>query len=319
MRYLATLALLVGALFAAVPAWSVPAASRFKSEVAFGDSLVDAGNLFIATGGAFPDAAEGFFEGRNTNGYDYTDLLNIKLTGKPTVASLAGGDNYGFGGASVAGSFAAQIDQYREHLNAAGGAVDPGALFTVTFGDNDQGAIDNGDFGGLPDREAAIRAAAAAYAVGLRQLADLGARNLLVTGFLYLDRPTSHDLQGALQDELNRIALPAGTTLYQYSILDFFQRAASDPTSLGLPAGLDVSTPCRAAGASDCAPYLFYDGDHPTAAAHQAMLDDMNRQFGLFAAAVPEPGAWALMLCGFGFVGAQLRRARRARSRCAAR
>jgi phospholipase/lecithinase/hemolysin len=293
--------------------------SRFASTVTFGDSLVDAGNYFIASGGTYPDAAEGFFEGRNTNGYDYTDLLSQKISGVATTASLAGGDNYAFGGARVLGGvlpdFATQISQYQAHLAGDGRQLDTGALFTITFGDNDVGAIDAGDYGGYGSRDAALEAVAGQYAAGIQQLAEMGAQNILFTGFLYLDTQTSHDLEGLLGGDLAKLALPAGINLYGYSIQDFFQRAATDPTSLGLPSGLDTTTPCRAAGAApDCSHYLFYDGDHPTSAAHQAMLDDMNDRFGLFdqAQAVPEPATWVMMIVGFGFAGLSMRRRRTA-------
>src|SRR5829696_2797601 len=85
-----------------IGASSVPAAaqdSAYTSLTVFGDSLVDAGNIYIATGGATPAASGGYYQGRFTNGYDYTDLLNIDLFGSPTTPSLAGGTNYAFGGA----------------------------------------------------------------------------------------------------------------------------------------------------------------------------------------------------------------------------
>jgi phospholipase/lecithinase/hemolysin len=290
-------------------------APRFTSTVEFGDSLVDAGNYYITSGGTYPDAAGGFFEGRNTNGYDYTDLLSQQITGTATVASLAGGTNYAFGGARVLGGgypdFAAQIAQYQQHLAATGGKLDSHTLVSITFGDNDVGAIDNGDLGGFGSREEALQAIAGSYAAGIQTLADMGARNILFTGFLYLDTKTSYELQDLLTADLAKLALPEGTHLYSYDILDFFKQAA-DPTKLGLPAGLDTVTPCRAAGAQpDCSHYLFFDGDHPTAAAHQAILNDIEHKFGLrdtAPSAVPEPSAWGLLLAGFALLGWRMRR-----------
>ena len=81
-------------LATAVPAQAERDTERFTSLTVFGDSLVDAGNIFTATGGAIPSAANGYFNGRFTNGYDYTDLLSIELFGAPTVASLQGGTNF---------------------------------------------------------------------------------------------------------------------------------------------------------------------------------------------------------------------------------
>lgn len=206
--------------------------------------------------------------------------------------------------------FATQISQYQQHLAATGGKLDAKTLISITFGDNDVGAIDSGDLGGFGTREEALTAIAEQYAAGVQILADMGARNILLTGFLYLDTKTSYDLQDLLNADLASLTLPEGTNLYSYDILAFFKQAAADPIKLGLPAGLDTSTPCRAAGAQpDCSHYLFFDGDHPTAAAHQAILNDVDSKFGLLGAAspVPEPSAWALLLAGFALMGWMVR------------
>lgn len=78
------------------PILAVPAAAAPPTVYAFADSLVDAGNLFIATGGAFPNPAQGYFNGRFTNGHDFTDYLQLDFTGAPTASSLTGGNNYGW-------------------------------------------------------------------------------------------------------------------------------------------------------------------------------------------------------------------------------
>jgi outer membrane lipase/esterase len=296
---------------------AIAATPQFHSTITFGDSLVDAGNYYIASGGTYPDAEEGFFEGRNTNGYDYTDLLSLEISGAATKASLAGGDNYAFGGARVLGGsypdFLTQIGRYQAHLADTGSHIDPTALFTVTFGDNDVAAIDAGDYGGLGSRDAALRAVAAQYAAGIQELVSLGAKNILFTGFLYLDTSTSYELQDLLNADLAQLNVSTGTNLYSYSILDFFDRAAKDPVSVGLPSGLQTTVSCRAAGAApNCSDYLFFDGDHPTAASHQAILNDMNSKLGLFdqTAPVPEPATWIMMIVGFAFAGMALRLSR---------
>lgn len=58
---------------ASTPAWADRDTAQFTSVTVFGDSLVDAGNLFIANGGTRPEPTLGYFEHRFTNGYDYPD------------------------------------------------------------------------------------------------------------------------------------------------------------------------------------------------------------------------------------------------------
>jgi outer membrane lipase/esterase len=53
---------------------------------------------------------------------------------------------------------------------------------------------------------------------------------------------------------------------------------------------------------TDISKALFWDGIHPTTAAHNFLAGQM------FALAVPEPETWALMLMGLGFVGYRTRR-----------
>ena len=95
-------ALAVAALLIAGPA---AAAAQPDQVIVFGDSLVDAGNIFIATGGFAPtniynNPSQGYFPGRFTNGPDYTDLLSQRLYGHYMVPSLAGDSDYAFGGAT---------------------------------------------------------------------------------------------------------------------------------------------------------------------------------------------------------------------------
>ena len=79
-------------LTAAMLAVAAPAAADPTNTVIFGDSTVDSGNVFAATGGAVPSAAQGYFQGRFSNGYHFGDYLNIELAGVATTASLLGGE-----------------------------------------------------------------------------------------------------------------------------------------------------------------------------------------------------------------------------------
>ena len=100
MNKMMTAALGAAGLALAAPAQADRDTPRYTSLTVFGDSLVDAGNIRALGLGANP--AQGYFMGRFTNGYDYTDLLSIALFGTPTMPSLgplAGGTNFAYGGA----------------------------------------------------------------------------------------------------------------------------------------------------------------------------------------------------------------------------
>ena len=288
----------------------------FTSLTVFGDSLVDAGNVYAVTGGAIPSATEGYFQGRFTNGYAYTDLLSIDLFGTPTVPSALGGTNFAFGGAQA--NTGTQVPDLQEQLAlyaASGQTIDPTGLYVLNFGGNDvRTALAPGAPAGFESDEVFLAQAAAIYADGIQTLSDLGAQNFLITGF-----PIPVELSALgdvfLTAELASLDLDLGTDLFFYSYLDFYERLLEDPTAFGLPSDLNITTSCQAAGAlPDCTGFVYFDNIHPTAAIHEAAYLDMNNLFGLATTPVPEPSTWMMLLIGFGAVGCAIR----GNKRCAA-
>lgn len=302
-------------LATAVPAQAERDTERFTSLTVFGDSLVDAGNIFTATGGAIPSAANGYFNGRFTNGYDYTDLLSIELFGAPTVASLQGGTNFAFGGARASNTnpqvpdFGEQLGLYAGYL-AAGNEVDTNGLYILNFGGNDlfNAPDDPGD------ADIFIRQAAQDYASGVQALNDIGVRNVLLTGFPVAG-PLGFNAELYLTQELAGLTLTGDTSLLRYSYFDFFDRILTDPGALGLPSQrLDIT--CQAAGpaaiANGCDGIFSFDGIHFSAPIHEALARDIDSQFNVLGS-VPEPTTWAMMILGFFMTGSAIRRRQRIR------
>ena len=303
------------ALAVALVVPSFASAASFSTFYVFGDSLVDAGNIRIASGGAFPNASQGYFQGRFTNGYDYTDLLSISAFGAPTVASLAGGNNFAFGGARVVTNADFSPDlafQLAAYTRRVGGVGDPNALYVLTLGGNDVFALGRGDTGTLSASEYAT-AVATQYAGGVQYLNSIGARNILITGIPNLTA-TGFALEAQLQASLDALTLAPNTNLYRFSFLDFFTKVGTNPASLGLPPQR-TDTTCllaRTPGPGiDCTGIFSFDGIHPTAAIQSAAAREINRQFALVPAPVPEPMTWTYMIVGFAVTGAALRQRRR--------
>ncbi len=302
-------------LATAMPAQAERDTERFTSLTVFGDSLVDAGNIFTATGGAIPSAANGYFNGRFTNGYDYTDLLSIELFGAPTVASLQGGTNFAFGAARASNTnpqvpdFGEQLGLYAGYL-AAGNEVDRNGLYILNFGGNDLfNAPDD-----PADADIFIRQAAQDYAAGVQALNDIGVRNVLLTGFPVAG-PLGFSAEGYLTQELAALSLTADTTFLRYSYFDFFDRVLTDPGALGLPTQrLDIT--CQAAGpaaiANGCDGIFSFDGIHFSAPIHEALARDIDSQFNVLGS-VPEPTTWAMMILGFFMTGTAIRRRQKIR------
>ncbi|MCU6454135.1 PEPxxWA-CTERM sorting domain-containing protein [Sphingomonas sp. A2-49] len=316
----------IGGLAVALAVLASPVAAqvaqpRYTSLTVFGDSLVDAGNIRTLGFGANP--AQGYFNGRFTNGYDYTDLLSLRLYGTATVASLQGGTNFAFGGAratttSNVPDLVEQLGLYSGYL-ATGKAVDPNGLYVLNFGGNDIFAAQAaGAPTGFASDSAFLMNAATTYAGGIQTLSNLGARNFLITGFPVATGDglsLSIEAEGYLSTALGNLNLAPGSTLYRFSYLDFFQKITTNPTAYGLPANLIQPDPTRADGGTcqgaaafpACTGYFSFDGIHPTAAVQQAAFNEMNRQFNL-TGAVPEPSMWLMMIVGAGAVGFAMRR-----------
>ena len=302
LRVLAAAALAAGPALAAKP----------DQIVVFGDSLVDAGNIYLATAGATPSAAAGYYAGRFTNGPDYTDLLSQRLYGTYTTPSIAGGTNYAFGGASIITSnypvpnLAAQLGFFA----AAGKPVDPKALYIINLGANDVFAIDSGTVpaAAVPAYDTA---AADALAGAVQMLSADGATKILVTGVPVGDT-AGRALDAAIEGRLNAVAPTlTGTSLYRFSYLNFFTALSADPTRFGvapfthLPSDgcfSHLSPPAT----MDCSGYFSVDGTHPIAPIQAALFRAVEHDIGI--GAVPEPAAWSLMIAGFGLVGTTLRR-----------
>jgi phospholipase/lecithinase/hemolysin len=295
---------------------------------AFGDSLSDAGNVFAASGGTIPPAP--YFDGQFSNGPVWLQTLATGLGLAPLTPSLKGGTDYAYGSGEIGNlSFDtanAQTDllgptgQLAQFL-AVNPVADPNALYTIWIGSNDLSDIPPGS---TPAQIAAdIGAMAANVDAFIGALAADGARNFLVVTVPDLGK-TPAAIAGGPAVEAAASALAAGfdTTLVNGSgpIPSLSSLAALDGLNLQvlnayglldavvanpLPYGFtDVTDPCLV-GVTVCATpnqYLFWDGQHPTAAGH-ALVGDAALQL-----EAPEPVT--LPLVGTGLLALILLRRR---------
>ena len=305
---------------------SAPAVAAPDALYIFSDSLIDSGNAFIGTGGQVADPAHGYFKGRFSNGYVWSDIVSYHLFGHvadPYLANPFVNTNYAVGGARAAGDANFPLpdgsvgvvpglpNQNLFYQAQHGPVADPNALYIISFGNNDASAIKNGDTYGLtPQQYGAlfvgniVTEATTLYAQGARQIFIGGVPNPF--------DPVSLSLQAALDNALDALPSPVQDALIRYSYANFFTGLIADPTAYGLPANEDFFTPCLAVrpvvgGRVDCTGYFSLDGTHPTADIHKLLAADIARAIG---AAVPEPAVWLQLIAGFGIMGAVVRRRR---------
>lgn len=295
----------------------------FGNLIVFGDSIVDQGNTQAAvTSFGFPDpapASAGYYGGRFTNGINPADVLNQEIEGTNSVGSLFGGDNYAFGGARARNNSDLLPDLVQQVTNYLGGpasgGVAPNTLVMINIGGNDVRDILLGNLTGAA-RQAVIDGAVAAVQSSVQSLQLAGAQDILFVGVgnvggipeLYAlgapavaaGRQASLDMNAAIQ-----AALPSNVRFFDTIALT--DQLLANPALFGLPAGLNTTTACLAAGvappggAPTCNDYAFFDTVHPTSQVLQVLGEQL-------VTAVPEPGTAILLMGGLALLAAQRRR-----------
>lgn len=311
-------------------------ATSFNAIYVFGDSLSDAGNAFIATGGAEP--APPYVNGEFSNGPVWVQDLAKGLNVATPTASLAGGTDYAVGGAlsgnANPGDLTSQLAAFKAANPVANPVANPNGLYTIWIGSNDLNAI----LASNPSQAAA--AAGAAAVVGnidnaINTLAQEGAKNLLIvtvpdlgktpaaiaTGPLGVAAASSLSLffDTTLVNGLASAGIPslgaiAGADSLNLKVLDTYSLIdgiVANPNAFGLT---NVTQPCLTgevnyAGGTPCAnpsQYLFWDQLHPTAAGQSIVAADALQEV------VPEPGTLTMMtVTGLGLVGMVVLRRRK--------
>lgn len=300
----------------------------YDSLYVFGDSLSDQGNFYAIAGKSTPppEYTDGTTFGRFTNGKNYVDYLASRL-GISTSNSLAGGNNYAYGGARTdshpQASYGALslLDQLAVYNNSRGTTPDPDALFIVWAGANNLKDILMPP-SGIPPTTGEISQALAKTALDMGSavatLASYGAKNILVPNLpdlgivplatgggsrnwdaTLLSRSYNQMLDGVLNgfEQSHQ-----GINLMRFDTFALVDDVYDNPGKYGLT---NVTTACYSAFvepggkmAGDPADYLSWDGFHPTTAAHRILADSM------YSTVVPLPSA--ILLFGPGAAAALL-------------
>ena len=334
--------LCAGALAAAAFVGAPAHAGPFGNLVVFGDSLSDSGNNFLAglydpaqvvTGNTYVPSstyASSAPFGTYSDGPVWASYFATSL-GLTLTPSLAGGGNFAFGGATTGtpgpgpGGFPFSLrTQATQFLGATGGVASPDALYVIAGGGNNaRAALDAIGGGANVVTTATATAAAFANDVGtiVDQLQAAGAQHIVVWNAPNLGLAPAVVAAGAgavgagtfVANAMNaslaaRLASEAGVATFD--LYGFGAAVAANPAAFGFTNTADA---CGAVAGANCSQYAYYDGIHPTTAAHRVIAGSMLAT----AAMVPEPETYALFAVGLGALAVCVRR-RKARAEATA-
>jgi outer membrane lipase/esterase len=299
-------------------------AFAYTALYAFGDSLSDVGNVYIASGLSVPISP--YDLGRFSNGPIWLEDLSTKLHLPPVMPSLAGGTDFAFGGAQT-GPTNVNTGAPTDLLGQIAAAPVPSspstALFTLNIGPNDIGnalkalaadpTFSLSTF--LMDAVGnTVGAIDTLYKDGARSLLYYEVADLSVVPAFEAAGPLGGDLAMAFNDEVlaGLAPLEAGPDplkVFDIPIFSGIDEIVKNPHGFGFA---NVIDPCFSGDfetpGTECTnpdQYLFWDKEHPTAAAH-ALTAELA--FDVLTGAplptpVPEASTWTMMLISFAGLG----------------
>lgn len=297
-------------------------AGPYTSLVIFGDSLSDNGNNALAglfdpaqtvTGNTYVPSST-YASRTYSNGPVWASFYAASI-GVPLLPSLGGGTDFAFGGATTGtpgsgmGGFPySLLVQAAQYLGATGNVASPGALYVIAGGGNDARAA-FGAIGGGADVAATVASTALSFAANVGNIVDrlqaAGARNIVVWDAPNLALAPAVAAGGAsatglgtfLAQSMNaalaaRLASEPGVATFD--IFGLGNAIAANPGAFGFT---NVADACGAVAGANCSQYAYWDGIHPTTAAHRVIAEAFA------VAAVPEAETWAMLAFGLAAVG----------------
>lgn len=239
----------------------------------FGDSLSDVGNVFHATGRAYPPNPP-YFQGRYSNGPVWVEYLASELMLTPEQNT-----NFAYGGATTGNSsingipgLLAQVQSFTK----AHRQVNPNALYVLWAGANDylHGATTNATLSS-DNLSQAIQSLSKAGAkkIMVANLPDLGKLPATQNG-LYsstLNSLTSaHNISLSKSLDGLKQKLGSDTQIIKVDVYSSYHEAITNPAKFNLT---NVTTACLndAATCDNPNKFLFWDGIHPTTVGHQIL------------------------------------------------
>lgn len=288
---------LVSALTLSAPAMADESGHQFSALFVFGDSLSDPGNRFAESGQTahppfqpIPSEAYGVGGHHFSNGQTWVEVLAKEMdlinSAKPAMRNANFG-NYAYGGARARNNsdgkpdFSDQVDMF---LAANGPAIPSDALYVIQFGGNDlRDALNAALMGQNP--VPILTEALTSLANNIGRLAGHGARHFMIANAPNLGavpaipapfKSAVTELSYFFNLQLEGVLVglePFGLTFYTVNFFEFTTGVTMFPEAFGFTS----IEPCLKFGVTENAfcdnsnAHVFWDGIHPTKAAHRIL------------------------------------------------
>jgi phospholipase/lecithinase/hemolysin len=237
----------------------------------FGDSLSDMGTVFRATGGMYPPNPT-YYQGRYSNGRVWVEYLALRLhlSSKQTNNFAYGGATTGSNGNSLVPGLLTQVQSFTQTHQQ----TNPNALYVLWAGANDY-------LQGVSSATVPVENVTG----GIASLAGVGAKKILVANLPDLGqlpamrtRANSASLSALTQAHNQGLRRSLKLLSQQYSDLQIvtldanrlYRDAIANPAAFGFT---NVISACLSGSRACSNPdqFLFWDGIHPTTAAHRIL------------------------------------------------
>ena len=286
----------------------------FSDFITFGDSTADVGNIFLTTQQTTPDnptpPSPPYFNGRFSNGPVVPEILAKELGLSASTPSLAGGNNYAFGGSELGAGDDEGEPSVGEQINFYLAENQPTAtdLFFISAGSNNIVSDLNGTpaeiLANIPQTDEIL----ADLTEHITTLAGAGAKNFIISNLppfgstpLLTDLGVSDQVNTAvtefndsLDTELDNLEDELGVEIHELDIAGESAKLLENPSDFGL-----TDTTNRALNAlvadpqTDPTKFFWWDDVHGTGTTYnlvtQGLIDDIPKGTTEFTDNNPSP------------------------------
>lgn len=281
----------------------------FSDFITFGDSTVDVGNVSLATEGTTPPSPP-YFNGRFSNGPLINEILAQEIGLSASTPSLAGGNNYAFGGSELGADDDGVEPSVGEQINSYLAEDTPTTtdLFFISAGSNNIVSDLDGTpaeiLANIPQTDEVL----ADLTEHITTLAGAGAKNFIISNLTFFGstplltalgvsdevNTAVNEFNNLLDNELDDLENELGINITELDVAGEIAKIQTNPSEFGFT---NVTEPALNTTTGAVVPnpdeYFWWDDLHGTGAFYnliaQGLVDDFPKGTTEFTDTNPSP------------------------------